>query len=243
MTRPMIGVVPLYDSARESDWMLPGYMDGLMKAGGLPVMLPLTEDVAVLELLAERCDGFLFTGGQDVSPALYGAAALPECGEVCPTRDAMEMFLLKYAIAMDKPLLGICRGIQFLNAALGGTLYQDLPMQRPSPVEHHQSPPYDAPVHSVTLLPGTPLHDLLRCDTLRVNSYHHQAVRTLAPQLLEMACSEDGLTEAVCCPEKHFLWAVQWHPEFSFRTDPASRKIFRRFVAAMCEGTRGELHG
>ena len=231
MKRPLIGIVPLVDAQRESYWMLPGYMRGVEQAGGLPIMLPLTDDDAALRQLADTCDGFLLTGGQDVSPALYGAAPAPACGETCPARDAMETKLLALALEQDKPVLGICRGIQFLNVYLGGTLYQDLPTEHPSAAEHHQKPPYDVPVHSVTLTAGSPLWALLGKDTLAVNSLH-QAIKTLAPGLAAMAVSEDGLTEAVCLPDKRFVWAVQWHPEFSFPVNADSRKIFAAFVGA-----------
>ena len=141
--RPLIGLVPLMDYQRASYWMLPGYMQGIEEAGGVPVMLPLTADKAALARLADTCDGFLFTGGQDVTPSVYGAAQTALCGETSPERDAMETELLALARAKDKPVLGICRGIQFLNAALGGTLWQDLPVEYPSEVNHHQTGAYD----------------------------------------------------------------------------------------------------
>ena len=235
MKRPLIGIVPLVDEQRDSYWMLPGYMQGVEQAGGVPVMLPLTQDEEALAQLAETCDGFLFTGGQDVSPVLYGKAPSPYCGETCPERDEMEKALLTLALAADKPVLGICRGIQFLNVCLGGTLYQDLPTEHSSSVQHHQTPPYDAPVHQVTLVPGSPLQVLLQKEWLGVNSLHHQAIRTTAPQLQEMALSEDDLVEAVCLPDKKFVWAVQWHPEFSFKVNEDSRKIFRKFVESCQE--------
>ena len=212
--------------------MLPGYLEGLEQAGAIPIVLPLPEDLDDLPQLVSLCDGLLFTGGQDVSPALYGEAPKPTCGEVCPARDRMEQTLLHLALERDLPVLGICRGIQFLNAVLGGTLYQDLPTEYPFQTQHHMPPPYDRAVHTVTLQPGTPLAELLGTEHIGVNSYHHQAVKTLAPCLTEMAWSEDGLIEAVCLPGKRFVWAVQWHPEFSFRVDEHSRKIFGAFVAA-----------
>lgn len=230
--KPVIGLIPLVDEARESLWMLPGYMDGVEEAGGLPVMLPLTADPADLERLCGFCDGFLLTGGHDVSPSVYGAQRLPVCGELCPDRDAMETALLSRAMARGKPVLGICRGIQLVNAALGGTLWQDLPSQRPSAVEHHQTPPYDKPAHEVSLLPGTPLRALLGAERIVVNSYHHQGLRDLAPGLRPMATAPDGLVEAVWHPEQPFLWAVQWHPEFAWRTQPAARAVFAAFVRA-----------
>lgn len=232
---PVIGVVPLVDDERESYWMLPGYFGGVQQAGGLPIMLPLTHSEDALRQLAAQCDGFLFTGGHDVSPAVYGAETSPLCGACCPERDAMEQALLTIALEAGKPVLGICRGIQFINAALGGTLYQHLPAEFPSTTEHHQSPPYDRPVHTVRLTPGAPLQKLLGCDTLAVNSYHHQAVRTLAPSLRPMAVSEDGLVEGVYLPTARFVWGVQWHPEFSYRIDEASRKIFSAFLET-CKG-------
>jgi putative glutamine amidotransferase len=232
MKQAIIGVVPLWDEDKNSLWMIPGYMAGVISSGGLPVMLPLTAAPAVLLPLIEACDGFLFTGGQDVDPALYGEAPLPECGKPCAERDAMERFLLRHAVLeRDKPVFGICRGIQFINAALGGSLYQDLPSQHGAAVNHHQSPPYDRPVHKATILPDTPLARLLRTDELSVNSYHHQAVRDLAPSLRPAALSEDGLIEAVYLPDRAFALAVQWHPELA-PEDPNSKRLFEAFVQA-----------
>ena len=230
--KPLIGLIPLVDESRESLWMLPGYMDGVREAGGLPIMLPLTDDPGEIGQMVDQCDGFLLTGGHDVSPEVYGEEKLSVCGACSPERDRMELLLLNSAMVADKPVLGICRGIQFVNAALGGKLWQDLPAQHPSPVEHHQSPPYDRPVHAVSILKGTPLAELLGVDALMVNSYHHQAIRVLSPSLKVMATAPDGIVEAVWSPDNTFLWAVQWHPEFAWQSDLPSRQIFGAFVAA-----------
>lgn len=232
MEKSVIGIVPLIDYERESYWMLPGYMQGIIEAGGLPVMLPLTDDRSLIYRLVSVCDGFLFTGGQDVSPELYGEEKTIHCGECSPERDRMEMALLEEVLREDKPLLGICRGIQFLNAALGGTLYQDIPAQVKTETEHHQTPPYDIPVHEVRIKEDTVLYDLLMTPRLKVNSYHHQAIKELSSQLRVTAVSDDGLIEGVYMPGKKFVWAVQWHPEFSYQTDKNSRKIFGAFVNA-----------
>ena len=233
--RPVIGVTPLVDAQRESYWMLPGYFEGILEAGGVPVMLPLSDDVEVLGRALDACDGLLIAGGQDVSPEVYGEAS-PEAvalvGETCPERDRMEAVLLEAAVARDLPMLGICRGIQVINALLGGTLWQDLPAQRPSGIEHHGTPPYDVPVHTVEVAAGTPLAAAIGAGEHAVNSYHHQAVRELALGLEAMAVSPDGLVEALWRPESSFLWAVQWHPEFAHRVDEASRRIFSAFVEA-----------
>lgn len=233
--RRLIGLIPLVDEGRDSLWMLPGYMNGIRAAGGLPVMLPLESEESALDQFCAMCDGILLTGGHDVSPELYGQERLPVCGATSPQRDRMEVGILKRAMEAEKPVLGICRGIQLINAMLGGTLWQDLPSQRPSAITHQQRPPYDAPAHSVTLLKDTPLSAMLACDTLDVNSYHHQAIRRLAEPLQPMALSPDGLVEAVWHPQHRFLWGVQWHPEFSYRSDPAELKIFEAFVRA-CDG-------
>ncbi len=232
MRKPMIGVTPLVDIQRDSLWMLPGYMDGLTAVGAIPVMLPLTSDHDTMKQLVSQFDGFLFTGGQDVSPDIYKAVKLGICGECCPERDSMELMLLDLVMEADKPILGICRGIQFINAALGGTLYQDIPTQLPSAIEHHQKPPYDRPSHEVRIINDTPLYDLFKREHINVNSYHHSGICELSPRLKCMAASEDELVEAVYCPEQTFLWAVQWHPEFSYKVSEESRKIFSAFVRA-----------
>ncbi len=232
MRKPMIGIIPLVDSEKDSYWMLPGYMEGIRQAGGIPLMLPLSADEEILSQLVSEIDGFLFTGGHDVSPELYGEEPSSVCGEVCKERDEMEMALFRIAYEQDKPILGICRGIQFINVAMGGTLYQYLPTEHLSETEHHQTPPYDIPIHSVKLVSDTPLFHIFKAETVQVNSYHHQAIKKLATELKAMALSDDGLIEAIYIPAKKFIWAVQWHPEFSFRNDTYSRKIFKAFVSA-----------
>ena len=141
--------------------------------------------------------------------------------------------LLNRTLEQGKPILGICRGLQFLNVALGGTLYRNLPTEHLSGIEHSMEPPYDQAAHTVRILPDTPLAALLQKQELGVNNCHHQALKTLAPGLAEMACSMDDLIEAVCLPSKTFLWAVQWHPEMSLCADEARRKIFEVFIGAI----------
>jgi putative glutamine amidotransferase len=232
MKKPIVGVVPLWDSKLESLWMLPGYFDGVRMAGGLPVMLPLRPEPQDIPQLYELCDGLLFTGGQDAAPALYGAAPIRECGQPCPDRDRLETVLFRLAYADDKPVLGICRGIQLINVLLGGTLYQDLPSEHPGAVEHRMSPPYDRVCHTVRLDRKSPLGQLLGTEELGVNSYHHQGVKGLSPALKAAAYAPDGLVEAIYAPGRRFLWAVQWHPEYSLRSSPSSAAIFRAFLRA-----------
>ncbi|MBW3089642.1 gamma-glutamyl-gamma-aminobutyrate hydrolase family protein [Bifidobacterium sp. 82T25] len=171
------------------------------------------------------------------STAASDAGATGRSEVLSPERDRMESLLLPAVMQLDKPILGICRGIQFINRYLGGTLWQDLPSEHPSAVEHHMNPPYDAFGHSVSLVPGTPLAALFAGRSeIAVNSYHHQAVREPAAGLEVMATAPDGVIEALWRPASRFLWAVQWHPEFLYCVDTRSQAIFDVFVAA----ARGE---
>lgn len=235
MRKAVIGLSPLYDREKDSYWMLPGYMKMVERCGALPLMLPLTTEESLLTAAFELCDGILLTGGQDVSPSLYGQLPSGLCGEVCEERDEMDRRLLISAIGTDKPVLGICRGLQLMNAALGGTLYQDLPTEYGTAAEHCMKPPYDRGVHSARILDDTPLHDLLGVDEISVNSYHHQAVKDPASCLKPMAISEDGLIEAMYMPGKRFIWGVQWHPEFSYEKDHRCFRIAEAFVNACGE--------
>lgn len=232
--KPLIGILPLYDLEKKSYWMLPGYMKGIEEAGGLPVMLPLTSDLDEIRQLSEEMDGYLFSGGPDIEPSLYGEEKRPACDVCCDLRDAMEIPLFHAVYEKDKPIFGICRGIQLINTALGGTLYQDLPSEHPSDTVHRQTIPPENPTHSVTLIADTPLCTVIGSDTMMVNSCHHQAVKTLGKGLCVMGVSEDGIIESVYAPEKYFVQAVQWHPESMHHVDENSRKLLRHFVKA-CE--------
>lgn len=231
--KKVVGIMPLYDEEKESYWMLPGYMKMLEREAVVPLMLPLTEDKNILDYFLENCQGFVLTGGQDVSPKFYKAELSKRCGVVCEMRDQMEEYILKEAVKRDRSVLGICRGIQFINACFGGDLYQDLETEYKSKVNHHMRPPYNRVVHEVNILKDTPLFDILEKEKIGVNSYHHQAIKSLSPQLRKMAVSEDGLVEAVYMPGKRFIVGVQWHPEFSYETDENSVKIVKAFTDSM----------
>ncbi|GAB6930504.1 gamma-glutamyl-gamma-aminobutyrate hydrolase family protein [Paenibacillus sp. JCM 10914] len=239
MQRPLIGVLPLYDSEKESYWMLPGYMKAVEHAGGIPVMLPLTTNAEMIKELAQRFDGFLFTGGHDVNPVMYGEAVGEWCGELCHERDRMESMLFAKVLELDKPALGICRGLQLFNILLGGSLYQDIPAQLQSDamINHKQKPPYSTPAHRVQIEAGSLLHHVLQTDAIEVNSYHHQGIKVLSGQLSVAATAADGMIESVFMPIHTFVLGVQWHPEFSYQTEPYSDKIFFGFVNSCRLGT------
>ena len=230
--KKMVGVMPLWDDEKESIWMLPAYIEGLNAAGMDSVIFPMTRDEDEVKRLIGFCDQILLTGGHDVNPSLYHEVPVNESVEWNETRDVMEEMVISYALAQDMPVLGICRGLQILNVALGGTLYQELPLQNTSDTEHHLTPPYDRAVHTVQILRDTPLYELLQKKQTGVNSIHHQAIRKLAPDLREMAVSEDGLVEAVYMPGRRFVWALQWHPEYGFRSHEDCLAIFQAFSRA-----------
>ncbi len=233
--KPLIGIVSLYDEFKESLWMLPGYVRGLEAAGAAVVILPLTEGKEALSKYAALCDGFLFPGGHDLAPELYGEQKSELCGTVCPERDNMERLFFPMVLETGKPFLGICRGVQLINALLGGTLYQDLPAQHESEVNHHETPPYDKPAHLIRIEKDSPLYAAVEQEEMWVNSYHHQGVKTLGKGLEIAAAASDGIVEALYLPGHRFALGVQWHPEFSYESDENSRKIFAAFVNA-CSG-------
>ncbi|MGN0038991.1 MAG: gamma-glutamyl-gamma-aminobutyrate hydrolase family protein [Coriobacteriales bacterium] len=232
MDKPLIAVAPLYDDERESIWMLPEYCDMISACGAIPLMVPYKGTPGDIEQVTRLCSGLLLTGGQDVSPQVYGQQPLPCCGGCNSLRDELDRTLMDIALDADMPVLGICRGIQLINAHLGGTLYQDLPSQHPSEVCHSMEPPYNRVQHLVEVLPGTPLSQVAGAGEMGVNSYHHQAVCELASCLEPMAVSEDGLVEALWHPQMSFVWAVQWHPELSWRKDPRQLALAQALVAA-----------
>ena len=202
------------------------YMGSLARAGAGMRWVELSDpEQAVQDALT--CDGLLLPGGGDMDPKFYGQARIPACGEPNLLRDAAEPLLLRAFLAADKPVLGICRGIQVMNAVLGGDLYQDI-----KPFEHLPHNGHWAKVHTVTVRRGTLLSRILGQDTVLVNSQHHQAVDRVAPGFTLAALSEDGIVEAIEKPDARFCLGVQWHPEWLSDADPAMQGLFDAFVNA-----------
>ena len=217
--------------------MVPGYMDGIRRAGAVPMILPLVCDQADLRQIKSMCSGYLFTGGHDVDPSLYGEEKTGLCGPACMERDRLEQNVFRMAWEDHKAVLGICRGLQLINVLMGGTLFQDLPseFQGTCCIEHHMKPPYSRVCHQVELVQGGPLCKLLGRNSMGVNSYHHQGIKKLAPGLKATAVAEDGLVEGIYAPDREYIQAVQWHPEFMSPGDADAGKIFRSFI----EGSKG----
>ena len=202
------------------------YIESLARAGAGMRWVELNDpEQAVQDALT--CDGLLLPGGGDMDPKFYGQERIPACGEPNLLRDAAEPLLLRAFLAADKPVLGICRGIQVMNAVLGGDLYQDI-----KPLEHLPHNDHWAKVHTVTVRRGTLLSRILGQDTVLVNSQHHQAVDRVAPGFTLAALSEDGIVEAIEKPDARFCLGVQWHPEWLSDADPAMQGLFDAFVNA-----------
>jgi putative glutamine amidotransferase len=243
--RPLIGIpgqtlqaIDDIPAGLPHSWVMNSrYFEAAAEAGALPVMVPLVaEDEDTLRGIFERLDGLLLAGGVDMDPASFGEARHPRLGNTDPARDAVELQLARWAIADEKPVLGLCRGHQVLNVALGGTLWQDIAAQVPEAIKHDYFPTAgyarDHLAHDVAVTPGSRLFAAFQTPRVAVNSMHHQAVKQLAPALQVAARSSDGLIEAVESGTDHFLVGVQWHPEVFEHEDQRTRRLFQSFIAA-----------
>ena len=226
--KKIIGIIAAVGSEGKS-FVLPGYVRAIEASGGMAIVLPYTKEEGNVDSFVTLCDGFLFVGGEDVNPALYGEEKTELCGEIRPLRDEFELLVASKVFASKKPVLGICRGMQFINVALGGTLYQDINASVKTEIVHRQSTPQTQSAHEIKIMHGTPFYGVLDKDVIAINSWHHQAVKTLGKGLEIMAQAEDGIIEAVYMPGRKYLCGVQWHPEVTFEVSENSRKIFAHF--------------
>lgn len=236
MSAPLIGLPTLAIPRAEKPprfGINQSYVTALVRAGCAPVLIPLLEEEGVLRAIFERLDGIVFPGGADVAPAEYGEQALPDINVVEPARDSTELRLARWAYDAGLPTLGICRGQQLLNVALGGTLYQDLLAQGATRLDHSDEDgrARNALVHRVGLEPGSKLAQLIDETEVEVNSLHHQAIKSVAPGLTVTGRSEDGVIEAVEADGARFLVAVQWHPE-ELTALPWVSRLFQGFARA-----------
>jgi len=227
------GVVRQWDG-NERTGVNAAYVRSVLATGGVPIILSPVLGPSFAARAMDGVDGLLLTGGEDIHPALYGAELSPRCYPPSRERDLFELALFAAARQRELPVLGICRGIQLVNVALGGTLYQDLPTERPGEIAHDPGSARDARTHGVRLAAGSRAAQALGATELRVNSFHHQAVDRLAPGLIATGWSDDGVIEAAEGPgEGPWLLAVQWHPEeMHAEVKAPERGLFRALMDA-----------
>ena len=247
--RPVIGISgnqSVDASGRSGLFLGVDYYEAIHAVGGIPLVLTFGGEPDALADLAGRIDGLLLSGGDDVNPQVFGEEPRLGLGSVTPARDALEVELFHRMRELGKPIFGICRGLQLMNAAMGGTLYQDLGREWPGNMQHAQKGPRQHTGHGVQVRPDTRLRAILETDRVLVNTFHHQAVHSLAPGLIATAHSQDGLVEALELPGDEFVLGVQWHPENLWRTMPEHRSLFAAFVraAARAQGAQqGDVVG
>lgn len=233
--QPMIGI-PCYtaqraDSGRPMYGNNRAYVRAVERAGGIPLLVPPLTDEASLRAVCTRLDGLLLSGGTDIAPARYGQQPMPECQEPELERDASELAMARWSLEHGLPILGICRGMQLLNVATGGTLYQDIATQQPEAQRHECSDlPRDTRSHAIRVRPDSRLAAILGTTEHPVNSLHHQAVRDLGEGVRIVAQAPDGIAEGLEFPAHPFAVAVQFHPEELEQTDEVSRQLFAAFV-------------
>jgi len=241
MKKPVIGITvnnfPAGDCMVSAGYAAPGqdfqcyatdYINFIIKAGGVPVVLPVIDDIDVAKSLWETLDGFIVTGGNDVDPDLYGERIIKEVGLLDLQRDRYEIELVKYAVGKDIPILGICRGCQVFNVAFDGSLHQDLPKDG---FEHHciLVKPRNIASHSINVEKGTLLFDIIGKEKVGTNSFHHQAVKEPGKGLTVQAKSDDGVIESIWYSKNKFAMATQWHPEMMYDNSDM-QKIANRLV-------------
>ena len=232
--KPIICITTGIDQEGTMSLLAP-YVHAIEEVGGVPLLLPFTKSDQTLTHICEITDGFFFSGGADIDPAHYGETIKETCGSVQSNRDTVEFALFSRAYATGKPILGICRGMQLINVALGGTLYQDVPSERPSHIAHLQREPKFSHSHDVQIQANTPLHALIGKDRMGANSFHHQALKTLGTDLAVMARADDGMIEAVYSTRERYLRAYQWHPERLIAMSEQNRMLFADFIVACSE--------
>ena len=233
--RPLIGIPcqadyregsgrPIYCNNRS-------YVHAIEHAGGVPVLIPMVNDLGTLHTLLERLDGILFSGGTDIQPVHYGEDPHPLLGKVDKQLDELELTMARWALAENIPTLGVCRGMQLVNVALGGTLYQDVDALASPTIKHStRELPRNTLIHSIHIEEGSKMEEIFGTREIRVNSLHHQAVKEPGRGVRISGRAEDGIAELLEVPEKHFVAAAQGHPEEIYMLEPVWANLFSAFV-------------
>jgi putative glutamine amidotransferase len=246
--KPFIGVTPDFNAGDRKEWggheptyfLRARYVRAIEELGGVPLVLPLHADRATRRRLLQQLDGLLLTGsGPDLPPSLYGERQRYPFSIVSERRMSFELDIVRLAKQADLPLLGICGGMQAMNVACGGSLFQDIASQVPTAIQHRQQNRATNLSHTVAVTAGSLLRRIVRSVSMRVNSSHHQSVNAVAPSLVASALAPDGIVEAIESPANRFFLGIQWHPEFLFDRHPLHRRLFEAFLRAARATNRG----
>ncbi|MBC2850206.1 gamma-glutamyl-gamma-aminobutyrate hydrolase family protein [Cetobacterium sp. 8H] len=240
--KPIIGISG--SIIRENSGDFPGYerayvnndyIQSVIRAGGIPYIIPVTEDEEIIREYSRNIDGLILSGGHDVNPLLWSEEPLKELGEVFVERDKFDFLLIETVFELKKPILAICRGEQILNVFFGGTLYQDLSYKKDSFVKHNQryTPTFES--HSIEIEKNSKLFEIFKEKNLFVNSFHHMAIKDVAPGFKKVAVSKDGVIEGIEMCGEEFIIGVQWHPEMLSKKNIKMQKLFNRFVEVSIE--------
>jgi len=224
--KPVIGVTGNFDDLEGNYLLKEYYVLSLYNAGGVPVILPPVDDDSLIEGYVDVCQGFVFSGGGDIDPYYWGELPQQRLGQINPLRDRFELTLARKIIERRLPVLGICRGCQVLNVAAGGSLFQHIL----SSMSHHQKAPRSYPFHEVIINEGSRLGKIVGSRKIRVNSFHHQAVKETGEGIYISARAIDGIIEAIESVAPFFFLGVQWHPECM--SDISSLNLFKALVNA-----------
>ncbi|MCI0548045.1 MAG: gamma-glutamyl-gamma-aminobutyrate hydrolase family protein [Candidatus Rokubacteria bacterium] len=233
--RPLIGITTsvTVDRTPERAYVNSAYLRAVQSAGGIPLLLPPGLDSGARDRLLAILDGLLLTGGGDVDPGLFGEAPHPTTAEVAPARDSLEIAATRVTLERARPLLAICRGIQVLNVAFGGSLFQDVGSDPGTPVRHNQPEPRDQPMHKIKVAAGSRLAAVLGTEEVDVNSMHHQAIKVPGRGLLPVAWAPDQIVEGAELDDPaRFVLGVQWHPEELVGHSEPARRLFAALIHA-----------
>ncbi|MDO5378885.1 MAG: gamma-glutamyl-gamma-aminobutyrate hydrolase family protein [Clostridia bacterium] len=232
LNRPVIGICGSHNIGDRQLFIRENYMQSVLRAGGLPMLLPQVADKETAQALLDNLDGLLLAGGGDVEPARYGESAIPACGEPDAQRDDFELTIIPLALERHMPIFGICRGIQVLCVAMGGTLYQDIQTQcGVERAKHEQPAPYNAPVHTVYFEPDGFFSGVIGAKSMPANSMHHQSIKDPGAQLVVEGRTQDGIIEAVRGAQSDDVFAVQFHPEYLSEESAYAAKLFECLVS------------
>jgi len=234
MKYPVIGITAAFDYEKDQLYLREGYYDAIVQSGGIPFIIPPIFDLEKAELLLSKVDGLMLTGGPDIDAKYFNEENLPYTQDISPIRDQLEIYLAQKALLKDMPILAICRGVQILNVAAGGNIFQDIYAQNTGKilVQHSQKAPRWYPTHDITINPNSKLFNIFNAEKISVNSFHHQAIQAVANGFDISATSSDGIIEAIENNSARFALGVQWHPEYLWQKNKEMMGVFIEFVIA-----------